>query len=109
MKLASLEAIISALRSADAHHRESWIRDKNMVDFQLHIDTHPKTRIDLFVSEPFDFDTEYERALSGDILPDLPARFACLATLIRMKESAGRPKDLEDIRQLQLLAGDQHR
>jgi hypothetical protein len=95
---------VPAAQFADARHRESWIRDKNMVVFQLHSDHHPETRIDLFVSEPFDFDTEYERALIGDILPELPARFVCLETLLRMKESAGRPKDLEDIRQLKLLA-----
>jgi hypothetical protein len=99
-------APVPATQFADPRHRESWIRDKNMVAFQLHSDRHPETCIDLFVSEPFDFDTEYERALVGDICPDLPARFVCLDTLLRMKEDAGRPKDLEDIRQLLLLAGD---
>jgi hypothetical protein len=100
---------VPAAQFADAHHRESWVRDKNMVVFQLHSDRHPETRIDLFVTEPFEFDTEYERAMIGDILPDLPARFVCLETLLHMKESAGRPKDLEDIRQLRLLTGDHDR
>jgi hypothetical protein len=95
---------VPAAQFADLRHRESWIRDKNMVVFQLHSDRHPETRIDLFVTEPFDFDSEYERAMLGDILPDLPARFVCLETLLRMKEVAGRPKDLEDIRQLRLLS-----
>ncbi|MEO6514695.1 MAG: hypothetical protein ABIP18_03485 [Steroidobacteraceae bacterium] len=97
---------VTAAQFADAHHRESWIRDKNMVVFQMRSDHHPETSIDLFVSEPFDFNTEYERAMIGDILPGLPARFVSLETLLRMKESAGRPKDLEDIRQLQLLTRD---
>jgi hypothetical protein len=77
-----------------------------MVVFQLHSDRHPETRIDLFVSEPFDFDLEYDEALVGEILPGLQARFVRLASLIRMKEVAGRAKDLEDVRQLKLLQKD---
>jgi hypothetical protein len=96
-------APVPAAQFADAHHREAWIQQKNMVVLQMYSDRHPETTIDLFVSEPFDFDDEYRNALVGDILPDTPIRFVSLATLIRMKESVGRPKDLEDIRQLRLL------
>ena len=99
-------APVPVTQFADPQRRDSWVREKNMVVFQMHSDRHPETQIDLFVTEPFDFNAEYDRALVGDILPDLPARFVCLETLLRMKESAGRPKDLEDIRQLRLLAGD---
>ena len=94
---------VSALDFADPAIRETWIRDKQMVVFQLHSERHRETRIDLFVAEPFDFDDEYHRALTGDILPGLSARFVSIETLIRMKEAAGRAKDLEDIRQLRLL------
>jgi len=38
---------------ADPETREGWIRDKRMIVFQLHSDSHRDTRIDLFVSEPF--------------------------------------------------------
>jgi hypothetical protein len=96
-------APVSAPGFADPATRESWIRDKRMVVFQLHSEEHRETRIDLFVAEPFDFDDEYYRALTGDILPGLPVRFVRIETLIRMKEAAGRAKDLEDIRQLRLL------
>jgi len=45
----------------------------------------------------------------GEFLPRLPLRFVCLDTLMRMKEAVGRPKDLEDLRQLRLLsANDRH-
>ena len=94
---------VSALDFADPETRETWIRDKNMVVFQLHSEQHRETRIDLFVAEPFDFDDEYQRALTGAILPGLSAHFVSIETLIRMKETAGRAKDLEDIRQLRLL------
>ncbi len=94
---------VPASQFADASTRESWIRDKGMVVFQLHSDLHPETRIDVFVTEPFDFDEEYDQALVGELLPGLGTRFVRIATLIRMKEAAGREKDLEDIRQLKLL------
>jgi len=97
-------APVPAAQFAQAEHRASWIRDRNMVVFQLHSDHHPETTIDLFVAEPFDFDREYDRAMVGEILPGLPVRFVCLDALLEMKASAGRPKDLEDIRQLRLLA-----
>jgi hypothetical protein len=95
---------VPAAQFADSERRAAWIRDKNMVVFQLHSDHHPETRIDLFVTEPFDFDSEYDQAMIGEILSGLPVRFVRLETLIGMKEIAGRPKDLEDIRQLRLLA-----
>lgn len=88
---------------ADAANREKWMREKNMVVFQLHSEAHRETRIDLFATEPFDFDEEHAHAKLGELLPGLSARFVRMETLIRMKESAGRPKDLEDLRQLKLL------
>jgi hypothetical protein len=80
-----------------------------MVVFQLHSDQHQETRIDLFVSEPFDFENEYNNALIGEILPGLQTRFVGIETLIRMKEVANRDKDQEDIKQLKLLSENQKR
>lgn len=88
---------------ADPAIRRRWIREKNMVVFQLRSETDRETCVDLFVTEPFPFDREYDRALGGEILPGVRARFVSLATLLRMKRKAGREKDLEDIRQLRLL------
>jgi hypothetical protein len=97
---------VAAADFADPARRESWIRDKGMIVFQLHSDRHPETRIDLFVHEPFDFDREFDEALVGELLPGLQTRFVSLETLIRMKEAAGREKDREDVRQLRLLQED---
>lgn len=94
---------VRAEEFGDAAKRESWIRDKNMVLFQLHSEAHRETRIDLFVTEPFDFDFEYDNAKTWELVPGQPVRFVRLETLIKMKEMAGRPKDLEDLRQLRLL------
>jgi hypothetical protein len=94
---------VPAKQFADPALREMWIRDKNMVVFQMYSDQHRETRIDLFVEEPFDFDSEYDQALIGELLPGLKTRFIRLETLIRMKEVAGREKDRDDIRELKLL------
>lgn len=96
---------VAASAFADPAIRESWIREKQIIVFQLHSEQHRDTRIDIFVTEPFDFDAEYDNALLGELLPGVPARFVSIETLLRMKETAGRAKDLEDIRQLTLLQG----
>jgi hypothetical protein len=96
-------APVPAESFADAATRESWFRDKGMVVFQLQSGIHRDTPVDIFVSEPFDFDAEYARALVAPIAPGVELRCASIDTLIRMKKLAGRAKDLEDIRQLELL------
>lgn len=95
---------VPAKQFADPATREKWIQEKNMVVFQLHSDQHRETRIDLFVTEPFDFDAEYEGALGGEIAPGLRVRFVRLETLIKMKEGTGRDKDKQDVRQLKKLS-----
>jgi predicted nucleotidyltransferase len=94
---------VAARDFADPAKREAWIREKGMVVFQLHSDRHFDTRIDLFVSEPFDFDVEFDRALVGDIAPGMTVRFLGIDALLGMKRNAGREKDLEDVRQLSRL------
>jgi hypothetical protein len=88
---------------ADPAVRDAWIREKGMVVFQMVSRVHRDTPIDLFVNEPFDFDVEYAEALIAPLAPGVVVRCARIETLIRMKRVAGRPKDLEDIRQLELL------
>jgi predicted nucleotidyltransferase len=51
------------------------------------------------------FDEVWARRVE-DRIGDTPASFASLDDLIRMKEAAGRPKDLEDLRVLRRLRGD---
>ena len=51
------------------------------------------------------FDEVWSRRVH-DRFGQTPAAFASLDDLIRMKEAAGRPKDLEDLRVLRRLRGD---
>jgi hypothetical protein len=61
----------------------------------IETDIHP------FV-EGVSFDEAWARRID-DRIGDTPVPFASLDDLIRMKEAAGRPKDLEDLRVLRAL------
>lgn len=88
---------------ADADQRQSWIKDKGMRVLNLYSDQHRDTPLDLFVSEPFDFEREYEQAMRAEITPGLEARFANIPALIKMKEEAGRERDHDDIQHLRWI------
>jgi len=96
---------ISAGQFADATLRAEWIRDKGMKVLNFHSDSHPETPIDLFISEPFDFEEEYRAALIQESVPGLPVRILRLESLLRMKSEAARSQDLADIDELNLLHG----
>ena len=66
-------------------------------------DAHPDTPVDVFVTEPFDFDEECGRALVKP-LGSVAVRFVSIPSLIRMKEIAGRPQEKIDIDYLRKLA-----
>lgn len=89
---------------ADPAVRESWRTEKGMLVFQLHSDLHRTTPIDVFVYEPFDFDAEYEAAISEPVAPGVDARIIRLETLVEMKRAANRLKDLADLDALQKIA-----
>ena len=85
---------------ADAATRERWRNEKNMIVLKLWSDQHRRTPIDIFVYEPFDFAGEWTRAERLEICPGVLAPVVSLAALLDMKRAAGRPQDLEDIKEL---------
>lgn len=97
---------VSAEQFGDEQVRRGWIEDKGMQVLNFFSDRYPATSVDVFVHEPFDFDAEYERALLGDIGPELSVRFVSIPTLIAMKEAAGRPRDDDDIKHLRWMLED---
>ena len=100
---------VTAEQFADDKQREEWIRDKGMTVLNLYSEQHPFNSVDIFVAEPFDFDLEYEKALVGEIAPDLFVRFVSIPTLIKMKKVANRPRDLDDIEHLEMLLNEEDR
>lgn len=97
---------VTAEQFADRTQRESWIRDKGMQVLNFHSPRFNPAPVDVFVTEPFEFNREYDAAMRGELTPGLWVRFVSLQTLIDMKRLANRPKDLEDIEQLRMLAED---
>lgn len=97
---------VTASSFADRATRQRWVEEKGMVVLQFFSDLHRETRVDVFATEPFDVPLELGRALMEEIRPGLPVRFVALDTLIAMKKAAGRPKDLDDVDNLERLAGE---
>ena len=89
---------VKASDFADPALRESWIREKQMLVFQLVSDLHPSVSVDVFVQEPFPFSDEWERALKHEIAPNLMVPVVSLETLLGLKRAANRPNDQQDIR-----------
>ncbi len=85
---------------ADAATWENWRRNKQMIVLKIWSDEHRRTPVDIFVYEPFVFETETERASRWEVGPGL---LAPVGTLLEMKRTAGRPQDLIDITELQRM------
>ncbi len=88
---------------ADPEKRKQWIREKNMLVFQLTTGRPRDLPIDVFVHEPFDFDREYAQARRFELAPDVEVPVVTVKTLARLKTAAGRPNDLDDLRRLKML------
>ncbi len=95
-------APVSAEAFADPETRERWIREKGLAVFSPWAPAHPTLEVDVFVSEPFDFDAVYARALRVP-LEKTEATVIALDDLIALKRQVGRPTDQEDIAALESL------
>lgn len=92
---------------ADATKRKNWIETKNMQVLSLQSEKYPETTVDIFVTEPFDFNHEYKTSIMAELTPDIQFNLLSIETLIKMKQKAGRPRDLDDIQHLQLILEEQ--
>lgn len=90
---------------ADKESRERWRNEKGMVVLPMTADRHPDTPIDLFITEPFNFTEELATALWQELVPGVMVPVVRLETLLAMKRESGRPKDLADLDELNLLYG----
>ena len=88
---------------ADAELRRVWREERNMEVFSLVSDEHRQTPVDVFVSEPFDFDGAYRHSLEGELEAGVKMRFVALGTLIAMKEATGRARDRADAAELRAI------
>jgi len=94
---------VDAADFANEELRRKWISEKNMVVFQMRNPDRESTRLDLFVKEPFGFSDELAQARWENVA-GIKAPVLRLERLLQMKQESGRPQDLADIEQLQLIA-----
>jgi hypothetical protein len=97
-------APVPAEQFADAAVRQGWIEEKGLTVFTLWSERQPGLEVDLFVSEPFDFEAAWSRRVTVQ-LDSTRATVAGLDDLLALKRSAGRPQDLADVAALELLRG----
>lgn len=88
---------------ADAHRRREWVETKGMTVFSMWDPAQPGFGVDLFADPPLDFDEVYARSLEA-ALEHTSARVVSLTDLVEMKRLAGRPRDLQDVLELESLA-----
>jgi hypothetical protein len=96
---------VTAEGFADPAQRARWMAEKGMTVLNFHSDRHRETPVDVFVTEPFDFDEEHRLALVEEVAPSVPLHIVRLETLLRLKQEAGRPQDLADVAELRSLQG----
>lgn len=90
---------------ADPEKRREWAEQRNMQVFQLWQPGNPLRSVDVFVREPADF-AELWDASSVKDLDGVPIRVAGIRHLIAMKQTAARPRDLDDIAALREIAAE---
>jgi hypothetical protein len=90
---------VKAEEFADEKKRQSWIQDKHMIVFQMRHPAPGRTRVDIFVSEPFSFADEMRQA-KWEELAGIRTPVLRLDRLLQMKRESGRPQDLADVEQL---------
>lgn len=86
---------------ADPAVRETWIRDKGMMVFQMYNDAIHQS-VDVFANYPLDFESLWRDSVAVQ-LPDGSPRIASIDHLIIMKREAGRPQDIIDVAMLEKL------
>ena len=88
---------------ADPAVRNTWIRDKGLTVLSLWSSRFPGLEVDLFVSEPFNFDATYARALDVS-LDETTATVVSIQDLLALKRMSDRPIDQADVDALKSLA-----
>lgn len=82
--------------------RDEWIKDKGAVVFTFINLQTPFKHLDIFLSNPINFEKAYLRRETINVL-DIKIDIASLDDLIEMKKLAGRERDMEDIHHLEKI------
>ncbi len=99
---------VSVTDFADQDKRKNWVETRNMQVFSLQSDQYPETTIDIFATEPFNFDHEYSKSIRAELTPKICFNVVSIQTLIKMKQSASRARDIDDIEHLELILNEEN-
>jgi hypothetical protein len=80
--------------------RRKWREEKGLTVFSLWSPNYPGTEVDLFVEEPFDFEEAWSRRLDAVLDDGTTVHVVGMDDLRSLKQTSGRPKDLDDIEKL---------
>jgi hypothetical protein len=94
---------VTAEEFSNPEIRERLRVSKHMEVLKFWSDLHRETPLDVFISEPFDFQEEYDQAMKQESSPGHPVRVLRYETLLAMKRAAGRPQDLADVSELRFI------
>jgi hypothetical protein len=93
---------VEGIQLADEQIRKMWQAEKHMIVFQMRNPNRESTRLDIFVEEPFSFAEEFALAKWEDVA-GIPSPILRLERLLQMKLESGRPQDLADVAELELI------
>jgi hypothetical protein len=89
---------------AKAEARARWREEKGLTVFSLWSPSYSGTEVDLFVEEPFDFEEAWSRRLDAVLDDGTTVHVVGIDDLRTLKLATGRPKDLDDIENLDQIA-----
>jgi len=89
---------------ANEEVRRKWRDEKELTVFSLWSPSYPGTEVDLFVEEPFDFEEAWSRRLDAVLDDGTTVHVVGMEDLRSLKQTTGRPKDLDDIEKLDQIA-----
>jgi len=96
------KAPVPAEHLGDAEKRKKWLKEKNMKVFSFfHQKEHFKL-VDVFVTEPIPF-KELSKEKKNVKVNDISIPICSIGHLIELKEKAGRPQDVADIKALKKI------
>jgi hypothetical protein len=93
---------VTASDFANQQTREGWIAEKNMLVLNFKHKSDYFQSVDVFVKYPMNFEDLYRDSQMKQAYGTL-IRVCSIDDLIRIKLEAGRPKDLEDVRMLEMI------
>jgi hypothetical protein len=89
---------------SDAAKRLQWMHEKGMLVFSFFNQANPLVSVDLFCDYPADYTTLLRRSIEKS-MATVSVRICSLGDLIDLKRAAGRPIDLDDLKHLEIIRG----